>query len=189
MDLTERVIFFTIGGGFGFVLGYVVARLRTIEQKVDAVKNEVHEVDVIIKHERDERGSMQWPSFTTLAMGAVVLITAFAAFSASSTNNKLEDTVLCLTQFNEHQNAALSGRDDAIQDETQAEIDLWGLYNKLYEEGTLPNTPPERLVELQETLAQAIRKYRVQLIETQKARGKYEYGEPDVLKNCEERSE
>lgn len=189
MDLIERIIFFAIGGGVGFILGYVVARLQTIESKVDAVKSEVHEVDVIVKHERDEEGSIRFPSITAMMLVLVVLITAYAAFSASRANEKLEDTVDCLTRFNTVQNRALTARDQAIQQSAQAEINLWGLYNELYKEGELPNTSSDRLEEIQDTLADAIRQYRLKLIDTQEARDDYDYGHPDVLKNCREQKE
>ena len=53
MELVERLTFFLIGMGLGFICGYVVARLRVIETKLDDVGSEVHEVDTIVKHERE----------------------------------------------------------------------------------------------------------------------------------------
>lgn len=188
MDLLERIMYFSIGGVVGFILGYVVAHLQAIETKVDLVEKEVHEVERTIKPKRDERGAMRLPSLKNVALLIVVALTVFAAFSTARVNGELDHTVQCLTEFNTKQNAALAARDKAIKSETKAEIKLWGLYNRLYREGTLPNTPPERLQELQDILAEAIQNYRLELIDTQKARSEYSYGKPDILENCEERS-
>lgn len=182
MDLLERTMLLAIGGAIGFILGYIVRSLRDIQEKVD-------EVDDIVKHTQGhgEKGAMRLPSLASLFMALVVLVTVWAAFAASSTNSELGHTVTCLTRFNTHQNEALTARDNAIKQETAAEIDLWGLYNRLYREGTLPNTTPAQIKHIQDILAQAIRDYRVKLIKTQAARNKYSYSEPDVLKNCEEK--
>lgn len=79
MDLFERIIFFSIGSAVGFVLGYVVARLRIIEVKLDFVKAEVHEVDELVKHKRvgGEDGFMRIPLVADIAyLVALVLILA-----------------------------------------------------------------------------------------------------------------
>lgn len=189
MDLFERVLFFVIGAGVGFILGYVVARLRIIEIKVDAVKTEIHEVDEIVKHERNERGALRLPSLLHAMMGVVFVIVVAASFSTARVNAQLDDTVDCLTQFNTIQNEALSSRDDAIEKAATAEIELWTLYQKLYDEATQPDIPPEDLKRLQDELTAAIVAYRDNLVEVQKIRKNYEYDDPDVLKTCERKKD
>lgn len=183
MDLFERLIFFTIGAGVGFILGYVVARLRVIEIKVDAVKSEVHEVDEIVKHDRDDRGMIK---LTTVMMILALGITAFAAFSAARTNQKLEETVRCLTRYNTNQNETLASRDQAIKDAAQAEIYLWTNYAQLYELGV--DSGPKKQARIQEEFLESVLEYRDLIAETQRTRSQYEYDDPDVLKDCEERT-
>lgn len=183
MDLLERIVLFTVGLGVGFILGYIVARLREIERKVDTVGREVHEVDEIVK---GKTGALERPPLTHILMLVVLLITAFAAFSAAKTNNALEETVYCLTRFNTNQNEALSSRDEAIKDETQAEIYLWTIYDELYRIGV--NAGPRQQAAVQERFREAIIEYRDQLVKTQRARSEYLYDDPDVLKNCRERT-
>lgn len=197
MELVERLIFFMLGGGVGFIFGFVAAHLRVIEKKVDAVKKEVHEVDLIVKGEkkrederdRNDEGAFRIPSATNVMLVVVLAITLFAAFSSAQNNNNLDRTVYCLTKYNESQGQALSTRDEAIHIAARAEIQLWGLYNRLYNEGSLPNTSEERVQELQDTLAKAISDYRLTLIESQSVREAYEYEEPNFLSNCEKRDD
>lgn len=106
MDLLERIIYFTVGGGMGFILGYIVARLRTIETKVDEVKNEVHEVDNIVKHERDERGFMRFPLIADvaylLALGLILLgLWGMAQERKQDAQDRenIEELSLCNTEY------------------------------------------------------------------------------------------
>lgn len=196
MDLLERVIFFVVGGGVGFILGYIVARLRSIESKVETVQKEVHEVyehevEVILTDERkkDETGVFQLPSPTAIVLGFVVLLTAFAAFQASQTNRALKDTVACLTDFNTNQNKALTTRDEAISTASNAEIELWTLYEELYVQASENELSEKELEALRDQLSDAIIHYRDELIDTKKVREAYQYDDPDILQDCERKQD
>lgn len=63
MDLLERILFFTAGGAIGFVLGYIVAGLRKIEEELDEV---VHTVKKTPRN-RNERGFMRNPLIADVA--------------------------------------------------------------------------------------------------------------------------
>lgn len=86
MDLGERLGWLVLGMAVGFVLGFIVARLRVIEQKVD-------EVDGHVKHRaRDEIGFMRVPIIADAMVLIVVLITAWAAFASQKATNDVHET-------------------------------------------------------------------------------------------------
>lgn len=173
MDLVERVIFLAIGGGIGFILGYIVALLRE-------TKEEVHEVLDMEKHRHDERGAV---SLNTVAVVLVVLLTALAAFATAKVNSRLNETLSCITQYNVHQGQALNTRDRAIKRATNSEIALWTKYAKLY---ALAKSDPTKIPEAQEALNQAIMSHRAALVETQASRFDHPYPNPNVLQDCKE---
>jgi len=183
MDLAERVLLFCIGCGVGFILGFVVARLRTIEIKLDIVQTEVHEVDEIMKHNRDEDGSGRMPDFEHVMLILVLVIVVLAAFSTSRVNNRLDETVTCLTDYNTNQVEVLDARDDSVTRATDAEIALWKRYEALFVEAK--TIPPDELPRLRNEINGAIITYRKQLERTQQTRAEYEYDDPDVYKDCE----
>jgi hypothetical protein len=98
MDLAERVFVFLIGCGVGFVLGYIVAHLRTIERKLDRVDHHVLHHEVIVSEDevkvksKDEKGvlSWSWLTFTNVAMSLMLILVAYAAFSAQAALNAVE---------------------------------------------------------------------------------------------------
>lgn len=180
MALIERIVYLLIGGGIGFILGYIAAHLRAIETKVDAVKKEVHDVDEIIARKRDDRGLA---SFQNIALTFVVLVTAIAAFSTSYVNKRLNNTVECVVKYSTGQAEALKSRDRAIVEATNREIRLWGLYDTLVRRA---KSHPSEIEKLQEELNTAIREYRYGLITTQKTRESYKYPAPDIIRDCKE---
>lgn len=186
MDLYEKLIYLSIGGAIGFILGVFAARLRTIEMKVDAVKSEIHEVDEIVKGQdaRDEAGYWR-PSLNSVMLVIVLALTASAAFVAGNTNMKLNTTVECLTEYNTNQGLALDSRDSSIKTSADAEIELWNYYDKLYKQARNPKTTEKQQRELSAKLHRQILDYRDTLVATQAVRDKYQYDDPDVLKDCD----
>jgi hypothetical protein len=87
MDLLERALYFCIGGFFGSILGYVVARLKVIDEKVE-------EVDDIVKTKLspDDRGFMRYPFVADVMLLLVVLVTVWAAFASQKASNDVQDT-------------------------------------------------------------------------------------------------
>lgn len=188
MDLLDRLIFFTIGSGVGFILGFVVARLREIRDGVDEVLDiEKEKPDT---RKRDEQGGVKRPSLTTIGLALTLIVTAGAAFQTGRVNNELkhtnaqlEHTVTCITEYNVRQGRSLKSRDAAIKAGTQSEIDLWTTYARLY---ALATSDPKKIPIAQEALNRAIHDHRERLVELQAIRSRHPYPDPDILKNCKE---
>lgn len=89
MAFDDRLGWLLIGVVIGFFLGYLTRTLREI-------KEEVHEVDEIVKSEwnkhRDEKGSINLPSWPNIALIIVILATVFAALQSQSAANKVKST-------------------------------------------------------------------------------------------------
>jgi hypothetical protein len=85
MELSERFGWMLLGMGVGFVLGYIVARLREI-------KEEVEEIDAIVKEvrKRDEGGYMHIPKVANALYLLVLAIVVWGAFSAQKASNEVE---------------------------------------------------------------------------------------------------
>lgn len=131
MSLEERVFCFILGASVGFILGYIVARLREIKEELDEV------VDIERKHDRDESGLFK-TSALNLAVIFVVLITAWAAFSSQRATNNSRDTqtrvvetqmqvvrlTLCNQEFLAKTILALNARTKYTISQTNANLDL-----------------------------------------------------------------
>jgi cell division protein FtsB len=100
MSLDDRLYWLIIGCLIGFVLGYLTKMLRDAEKKLDDIKEEVDEIEEIVKFEhpdwhsrkRDERGIMSTRVGSNIALVIVVTITAFAAFQANKAVNQVHET-------------------------------------------------------------------------------------------------
>jgi hypothetical protein len=180
MDLAERAIFLIIGGGVGFILGYITARLREIKEGVDNVRDMEKE---ILDRDKGERGSMRVPRWSEIGLFAVLCLTVWAAFQAGATNANLDNTVTCVVEYNEDQGLALEGRDQANMDGTQSEIDLWNSYEKLYK---IVTSDPSKTKQVQEELNADIIKHRDELLDIQKTREANPYPDPAFVTTCKE---
>lgn len=99
MDLLERGLFLAIGGGLGFILGYLVARLQVIESKVDAVKTEVHEVDEIVKRKKDEAGFMRGPKATEIAYVIGLFLIIVGLWQTYIQGREMDSNIRCNTEY------------------------------------------------------------------------------------------
>lgn len=139
MDLFERAIFLCIGGGIGFILGYIVARLREIKEELD-------EVDECVKYYRkdrehipkrntprvlDERGFSRIPIVANAVLLLMVALVAYAAFASQKASNDVEDQqqdIARITECNRDYLAstieALNERTTYAQDQAHANVDL-----------------------------------------------------------------
>lgn len=183
MDLLDRLIFFAIGAAIGFVLGYIVALIRTIRNEVGKVLDETQKPESDDESSRDERGEVKRPHATTVGLILVLIVTAWAAFATGKVNGELDRTLTCLTQYNSHLGRSLKSRDKAVQSGTQSEIDLWTKYGRLYD---IAKSNPKKIPVVQEQLNKAIMDHRDDLIETQRIRQQHPYPDADILKNCKE---
>ena len=159
--LLERLLYFGLGCGLGFIVGYIVSNVK--------------------KH--NERGEIKRPKLASIGLAMVVGITVLAAFQTGHVNGELDHTTSCITQYNTRLGESLASRDAAIKAGTQAEIDLWSKYNRLY---ALAKSDPKQIPVAQEKLNKAIHKYVETLVHLQKTREQNPYPNPDILKDCKE---
>jgi hypothetical protein len=100
MSLDDRLAWLVIGCVIGFIVGYLTRMLRDTLIRLDEIKEELDEVDDIVKSEhpdwrsriRDERGIMSNRLSANIALFVVVVITAYAAFLSQEAVNGLHDT-------------------------------------------------------------------------------------------------
>lgn len=93
MDLLERAIFLAIGGGIGFILGFIVANLRDIKEEVDEVLDiEKRTRGLPTRHIRDERGFMRHPVIADAMLLLVLVLTVWAAFGSQKASNDVQAT-------------------------------------------------------------------------------------------------
>lgn len=183
MELSERIGWMLLGMGIGFVLGLIVAHLRTIEEKVDSV-------DEHITNKRNERGFTDIPAVASLMYLLVLVIVVWSVIQAARATHEsdkaqreLKRTVSCIERYNVRQGDALTSRDKAIRAGTQSEIALWTKYAELY---ALAKEDPSKVPELNEALNRAVLSHRDALEETQGTREENPYPNPDILQDCKE---
>lgn len=150
MDLAERVILLVVGGGFGFILGLIVARLQDIKNEVDEVltlEKERHDVSNN-PHETDERGSAITGYLPHITLLVVVLITVFAALSSQRSSNNVEDTqdsieavTMCNQRFLGQLLYTVNERTTFSADQAKANIELQKVQSRYIT--TLLANPPE----------------------------------------------
>ena len=140
MDLFERAIFFIIGAGVGFILGFIVARLREIKEELD-------EVDECVKHchldhdhiptgkrnarVRDDRGFMRIPLLAEAMLLLVLGITVYAAFASQRASNQVEasqERIATVTQCNQvflnETIEALNARTEFSTEQARSNVEL-----------------------------------------------------------------
>lgn len=86
MGFAERASWLLLGMALGFVLGFIVARLRSIEEKVNTMDEHVSRA---IRKD-NERGAVRL-EWRTLALMFVVLLTAYSAVLSQVASNKVQD--------------------------------------------------------------------------------------------------
>lgn len=94
MDWTERLEWLILGCIIGFILGYIVRTLREIKEELD-------EVDEIVKNDRNisgERGAMHGPTAAGVMLLVVVALSVWASFSSQKASNDAESTQAQLRQ-------------------------------------------------------------------------------------------
>ncbi len=85
MSLDDRLGFLLLGCFIGFVLGYIVRSLRDIKEELD-------EVDEIVKRDRGERdrGAISLRLVEQIALVVVLIVVAWAAFASQQANNAID---------------------------------------------------------------------------------------------------
>lgn len=89
MDWTERLEWLILGCIIGFILGYIVRTLREIKEELD-------EVDEIVKNDRNisgsERGALHGPTAAGVMLLIVVALSVWASFSSQKASNDVQST-------------------------------------------------------------------------------------------------
>lgn len=143
MAFDDRLQFLLLGVAIGFVLGYTFRLLQNIlekldktEIKVDRVKEELDEVDEIVKgklvtRDRGEGGFMSSRVRANIAMGVVVGLTLWASIvsqrashNAIESQEKYDKVVSCLTFTLNNVLLNLNERSTYSEDMATANIDL-----------------------------------------------------------------
>lgn len=89
MSFDERLIYLLLGIGIGFILGYIVASIREIKEKVAEVNEKVGGRQ---RREMNDHGFMRFPIIADFALVTVVMITVWAAFASQKASNEVKDT-------------------------------------------------------------------------------------------------
>lgn len=127
MDLLERLIWLGLGMALGFILGLIVANLRELKEEVD-------EIDTIVKEARrarDERGFMRYPVIADIALIVVLAIVVLGAFSAQRASNQTDanqqeiaKVTACNQEFLAGTIEALNQRTTYTQQQAQLNVEL-----------------------------------------------------------------
>jgi len=89
--LSDRLTWLIIGIVIGYFAAMLQVRLMKVEDKVDAVKEELDEVDAIVKRKKDERGRVSLKLNKNVAVGVAVLVTCWAAFVSQKASNDVQN--------------------------------------------------------------------------------------------------
>lgn len=92
MDLMDRLIWMSFGMIIGFALGHIVASLR-------AIKEEVDEIDTIVKKEPNDSGFMRFPLLADIALVVVLAVVVWGSVLAQKASNEVEKTSACNQEF------------------------------------------------------------------------------------------
>ena len=165
MDLVERVGWFLVGVGIGFVLGYIVRSLRDLKDDMSKVKEEVDEVDGLVKRKlgdrkHDEEGFMHVRYVRDIAVLIVVCLTVWAAISTQKTNNELKEVqdyqgrlASCNQEYLAKTIRALNVRTSYTQEQAAANVELQRAQSEFL--ATVLRDPPASQAERE----QAVRTY------------------------------
>ena len=117
---------FALGLFIGFVLGYITRLLQNIKKEVDEVVEEV-----VVEHPKDDRGGFSREAASNVAMGLVMLLAAWAAFSSQKASNDMENTQerlarisVCNQNYLSRTITALNERTEYSQSQATANIRL-----------------------------------------------------------------
>lgn len=83
LEILERGIYIALGGVLGFIL-------RGITDSLKAIKEELDDVDNVIKH-RDESGFIREQTVFRIALALAVGLCVYAAIATAISNDKIEE--------------------------------------------------------------------------------------------------
>jgi hypothetical protein len=204
MELSEWLNAFGLGVIIGGIFGYIVRFLQNIKEDLDEIQQ--FEKEAYIVRAKDERGISESHHINRVALGIVILLTAYAAWvsgqaadraedsvkqsqasidTAASLAIKLDAVVACNTKYVKKTLRALSGRTAYSGKVTDANLKLQKAQG-IYLDKILDIPPPNNL-----DARAAIVRYRLQLerfvsaSESSKtARRLYPYPNAEQLSKC-----
>lgn len=89
MALSERLAWLVLGMAVGFILGYIVARLREIMEGVDEIDTNVKSITPRV---RNEGGFMRIPVVADVLYILALTIVVWGAFASQKASNEVEAT-------------------------------------------------------------------------------------------------
>lgn len=102
MDWSDRLLWLAIGCALGYII-------RTLQD----IKKEVHEVDTIVKHEKDDAGLARFPVILNILIVSVFLMTVYSVVRVEMSYQKSDAAVSDL-QTQQKENEAQNDRIEAI---------------------------------------------------------------------------
>lgn len=125
MDLADRVGMLILGGIIGFIAGYIVRSLREIKEELD-------EVDQIVKEKLNKDGGFMANRFVADIMMLIALLLVLgsvvssinASNDASESLDKQEQSTACTQQFLTKTIVALNDRTTYTANQAQSNVDL-----------------------------------------------------------------
>lgn len=159
MDFNERLGWLILGALVGFVLGYIVRSLREIREDVVVIKDEVDEIDVIVKTKRDQSraddGFMHIRFLRDIAVLIALLVTVWAAFASQKSSNEvkhqqnqIDQITVCTSEYLARTIRVLNLRTDAVQARADANLELQKAQSKFFK--LLLEIPPLPAVDRRE---------------------------------------
>lgn len=123
MGLDDRFVYLLLGMAIGFVLGRLTRSLNRLEAEVDDIKEELDEVDEIIKEEWTERHRNQdgfiKPSIPMgISLFIVIAVTVGAAFLSQKAANDAQNAQDALARVTACNSALLSKTIVALNERT-----------------------------------------------------------------------
>lgn len=119
MGLDDRIGWMLLGGLVGFGFGYLIRFLQEIRDRLTEVKEELDEVDEIVKRNHpDDAGFMNNRVVADVAMVIVLIIVAWSAFASQKASNNSSEASQDVAQAAECTEKYLSETITALNDRT-----------------------------------------------------------------------
>lgn len=117
MDLMDRLIWMSFGMIIGFALGHIVANVR-------AIKEEVDEIETVVKRKRSDSGFMRFPILADIALILVIGVVVWGTFMAQKASNEVERASACNQEFLGQLLEAVNERTEYSREQTNLNVEL-----------------------------------------------------------------
>jgi hypothetical protein len=145
MGAEERIGWMLLGMAVGFIAGYIVRSLRELREDVHVVKEELHEVDGIVKHKLGERngddGFMSNRYVADIGMIVVLVIVLASCVVSWTASNDVHTSTSCSRKFLAKTIVALNERTEFAGAQAESNVELQRAQQQFFE--LLLRKPPE----------------------------------------------